>query len=56
MILRGRNLYPQDIEQTVERSHSALQLGGAAFAVEADGEERLVVVQEVERQHRHAEQ
>ncbi|HEV2856372.1 MAG TPA: AMP-binding protein, partial [Thermoanaerobaculia bacterium] len=53
IILRGRNLYPQDIERTVERSHPALRPGcGAAFAVEVDGEERLVVVQEVER---HAE-
>ncbi|HEV2854487.1 MAG TPA: AMP-binding protein, partial [Thermoanaerobaculia bacterium] len=50
IILRGRNLYPQDIERTVERSHPALRPGcGAAFAVEVDGEERLVVVQEVER-------
>ena len=38
IILRGRNLYPQDIEQTAEASHPALRNGcGAAFAVEADG-------------------
>jgi amino acid adenylation domain-containing protein len=53
IILRGRNHYPQDIELTVERSHSALRPGcGAAFAVEVEGEERLVVVQEVRREHR----
>jgi acyl-CoA synthetase (AMP-forming)/AMP-acid ligase II len=53
IIIRGRNLYPQDIELTVERSHPALRPGcGAAFAIELDGEERLVVVQEVERQAR----
>ncbi|NEQ20723.1 MAG: AMP-binding protein [Microcoleus sp. SIO2G3] len=49
IILYGRNLYPQDIERTAERSHPALRLtGSAAFSVEVDGEERLVVVQELE--------
>ncbi|HEV2705790.1 MAG TPA: AMP-binding protein, partial [Pyrinomonadaceae bacterium] len=49
IIIRGRNHYPQDIELTVERSHAALRPGGgAAFSVELAGEERLVVVQEVE--------
>jgi amino acid adenylation domain-containing protein len=53
IIIRGRNHYPQDIELTVERSHAALRPGcGAAFTVEVAGEERLVVVQEVERQQR----
>jgi acyl-CoA synthetase (AMP-forming)/AMP-acid ligase II len=50
LIIRGRNHYPQDIEWTVEHSHPALRPGcAAAFAVEARGSERLVVVQEVER-------
>jgi amino acid adenylation domain-containing protein len=50
IILRGRNLYPQDVELTVERSHPAMRPGcGAAFSVEAGGDERLVIVQEVER-------
>ena len=50
IIIRGRNHYPQDIELTVENSHSALKPGSsAAFTVEIDGEERLVIVQEVER-------
>lgn len=49
IIIRGRNLYPQDIELTVERSHPALRAGsGAAFSVEVGNQERLVVVQEVE--------
>ncbi|GAB4217019.1 MAG: hypothetical protein OHK0022_58860 [Roseiflexaceae bacterium] len=53
IIIRGRNHYPQDIELTVERSHPTLRPGcGAAVAVEVAGEERLVVVQEVERQYR----
>lgn len=50
IIIRGRNHYPQDIELTVQRSHPALRPGhGVAFALELEGEERLVVVQEVER-------
>ncbi|MBW4609148.1 MAG: AMP-binding protein [Hassallia sp. WJT32-NPBG1] len=49
IIIRGRNFYPQDIELTAERSHSSLRIGSsAAFAVEVDNEERLVVVQELE--------
>lgn len=50
VIIRGRNHYPQDIEQTVEESHPALRPGcGAAFSVDAGDEERLVVVQELDR-------
>ncbi|MEC4812231.1 MAG: amino acid adenylation domain-containing protein [Scytonema sp. PMC 1069.18] len=49
IIIRGRNLYPQDIELTAERSHSSLRLGnGAAFSVEVENEEQLVIVQELE--------
>src|SRR5688572_29494045 len=48
IVIRGRNLYPQDIERTTEQSHSALRpASGAAFSVEVAGEERLVVVQEI---------
>ncbi len=51
LILRGRNVYPQDLEATAERAHPALRAGGAAaFAVESDGEERLVLVQELTRE------
>ena len=55
IIIRGMNHYPQDIERTVQDSHPALRRDcGAAFAVtDADGNERLAVVQEVERTHRH---
>ncbi len=50
IIVRGRNVYPQDVEWTVERSHPALRTGGAAaFAVEVAGEERLAIVLETER-------
>jgi len=50
IVVRGRNLYPHDVERTAEASHHALRPGGgAAFSVEVEGEERLVVVHEVER-------
>jgi len=50
IIIRGRNYYPKDIETTVETAHKALRPGaGAAFAVTVEGQERLVVVQEVKR-------
>ena len=50
ILIRGRNNYPQDIEYTVQNSHPALRPScGAAFTVEVKGEEKLVVVQEVER-------
>jgi len=50
IIVRGRNHYPQDLEWTAERSHPHLLRGaGAAFSVDAGGEERLVIVQEVDR-------
>ncbi|ARU60274.1 hypothetical protein CBW65_03745 [Tumebacillus avium] len=50
IIIRGRNHYPQDIENTVAACHPALKPGaGAAFSVAVNGEERLVLVQEVER-------
>jgi amino acid adenylation domain-containing protein len=48
LIVRGQNHYPQDIELTVERCGNILHPGcGAAFSVDVQGEERLVVVQEV---------
>ena len=54
IIIRGMNHYPQDIERTVQDSHPALRRDcGAAFAItDEDGNERLAVVQEVERTHR----
>ncbi|NBD17971.1 MAG: amino acid adenylation domain-containing protein [Cyanobacteria bacterium] len=49
IVIRGRNLYPQDIELTAEQSHPALRSdSGAAFSVEVGNEERLVIVQELE--------
>jgi acyl-CoA synthetase (AMP-forming)/AMP-acid ligase II len=49
IVVQGRNLYPQDIEQVVRGVHPALEArSGAAFSVAAD-RERVVVVQEVKR-------
>ncbi|HZN06889.1 MAG TPA: amino acid adenylation domain-containing protein, partial [Pyrinomonadaceae bacterium] len=49
IIIRGRNHYPQDVEAAVQLSHAALKPdGGAAFSVEIEGEERLVVVHEID--------
>jgi amino acid adenylation domain-containing protein len=51
IILRGRNLYPQDIELTAQNCDPSMQPGGgAAFVVEVEKEDALVVVQEVQRQ------
>ncbi|MQY27402.1 AMP-binding protein [Nocardia aurantia] len=55
IIIRGRNHYPQDIENTVQTAHPALRAGRcAAFAVSADAADpaappKLVVVQEIRR-------
>jgi acyl-CoA synthetase (AMP-forming)/AMP-acid ligase II/3-oxoacyl-(acyl-carrier-protein) synthase len=50
MIVRGRNVYPQDIEWSVAGCHPlARPEASAAFSIEAGGRERLVVVQEVDR-------
>jgi acyl-CoA synthetase (AMP-forming)/AMP-acid ligase II/acyl carrier protein len=56
IIVRGLNHYPHDIERTVEGSHAALRpSAGAAFSVEIEGDERLVIVQEVERTQRNSD-
>ena len=54
LIIRGRNYYPQDIERTATEAHEAVGMG-AAFAVEADRHEQLVVVLQVHREHRKAD-
>ena len=52
IIIRGRNYYPQDIEFTVDNAHEAIRPGcGAAFGVELDGREQLVITYEVKRTH-----
>src|ERR1019366_4254299 len=57
IILGGRNYYPQDIELTTEMSHPALRSGcTAAFSVEHNGEEQLVVLAEVNRHYQSAQE
>lgn len=52
IIVRGHNHYPQDIELTAAQSHPLLRAGrGAAFAVEREGDEVLVLVHEIDRRH-----
>jgi amino acid adenylation domain-containing protein len=48
IILRGRNLYPADLEQGLEGCHPALAPEGCVvFSVEREGEEQLVAVAEL---------
>ena len=50
VIIRGRNYYPNDIELTVEECDPAMRNAGcAAFSIDTNGEEQLVIVQEIER-------
>jgi acyl-CoA synthetase (AMP-forming)/AMP-acid ligase II len=52
LIIRGKNHYPQDIEATAEKSHSALRpAASAAFLLEDDSPQQLVLVHEIERKH-----
>ena len=53
IIIRGRNHYPQDLEYTVEQATPLVRAGSlAAFAVEHEGRERVVIVAELERGRR----
>ena len=50
IIVNGRNHSPQDVEYTVEESHPAIRVSGsAAFALDIDGEPRVIVAAEVDR-------
>jgi acyl-CoA synthetase (AMP-forming)/AMP-acid ligase II len=50
IIVCGRNVYPNDIEPTIERVHRRIRPGCvAAFSVDVQGEERVVVVFEIDR-------
>ncbi len=49
IIIRGQNYYPHDLEFTAQRSHPALQpSSGAAFSVQREGIEQLILTQEVD--------
>jgi acyl-CoA synthetase (AMP-forming)/AMP-acid ligase II len=48
IIVNGRNIYPQDLERRLPMLHPLLADGGsAAFGVPGEGQERVVVVQEL---------
>lgn len=48
LTLAGRNIYPQDIEESLRNCHPAIRPGGiAAFAIEEGGSEGLAVLVEV---------
>jgi acyl-CoA synthetase (AMP-forming)/AMP-acid ligase II len=52
IILHGQNVYPQDVEETLERAHRALRRGGsAAFSLTTERGEQLAVVAEAVRAH-----
>ncbi|HEX4961509.1 MAG TPA: thioester reductase domain-containing protein [Thermoanaerobaculia bacterium] len=49
LIIRGRNLYPQDLELVAERTHAAVRASCvAAFSLDVEGEERAGLVAEVD--------
>jgi acyl-CoA synthetase (AMP-forming)/AMP-acid ligase II len=51
VVIAGRRYDPRDIEDAVRASHPALSEGeAAAFSIDAGGEGRLVVMQEMHRQ------
>ncbi|MDJ0591497.1 MAG: fatty acyl-AMP ligase [Pleurocapsa sp. MO_226.B13] len=52
IVIKGRNHYPQDIEKTVEKTSSWIRPSCvASFSVDLQGEEKLVVLAEVERRY-----
>lgn len=52
IIINGRNHYPQDIEWTVIQSYPGIRPNcAAAFSIIEGGEERLIVVAELERNY-----
>lgn len=53
LVFWGLNHYPHHIEHTVETCHPGFQVGsGAAFSIQVNGSDRLVVVQEVKPRYR----
>ncbi|WP_172387094.1 fatty acyl-AMP ligase [Streptomyces sp. MNP-20] len=59
MIVRGRNVYPQDIEETAQHAHPCVRPGGvAAFSTTSpeDGERMVLFVELRERKPSQAEQ
>jgi acyl-CoA synthetase (AMP-forming)/AMP-acid ligase II len=54
ILLHGRNLFPQDLEDTMAACHPAVEPRGcAAFSLDTGFEETLVVLAEIRRTERH---
>ena len=52
IIINGCNHYPQDLERTVEESSPYIRPSGvASFSVDVEGEEKLVILAEVDRRY-----
>ena len=52
IIIRGHNYYPQDIEATLQSIDRSLRFGySAAFSIDFDNREKIVVLQEVDKRH-----
>jgi len=50
LIIRGRNLFPEDLEEQTYPAHDSLQPGGAvAISIDLENEESLVIVAELRR-------
>lgn len=55
IIVRGRNIYPQDLETIARAAHPAVSQGGAvAVSIKVAGAEKLLLAVEVNRTARHA--
>ena len=51
--MRGRSYYPEDLELAAQECHEGLLRGcGAAFAIDNDGSQTVILVQEVSRKFR----
>lgn len=51
IIIRGMNFYPQDLERISFLSDDKLKTGGAAaFSVETERGEKIIIIQEIERE------
>jgi acyl-CoA synthetase (AMP-forming)/AMP-acid ligase II/acyl carrier protein len=54
IIVRGRNLYPQDVERAAREAHGAVDVG-AAFSTIVNGREELALVHQIRREQRHTD-
>lgn len=51
ILLRGETIHAEDVEQTVSSSHPDLHGLSAAFSLDVNGAEQVIVVQEIPRSH-----